>query len=121
VGCIQEGIKFKISKIYEFSQFNFAEKLFSNVATRTKHKIKISDQFRAGQESLSYAYSCGYVAEEFLRKVELGEYSGSSGARSVGYYFEKLKRHFKAKNDKCRWFITCSLYLCLVFGGKNQR
>ena len=45
----------------------------------------------------------------------------SSGERSVGYYFDKLREHFYATNNKNRWAITCTPYVCIIYEGKVER
>lgn len=45
--------------------------------------------------------------------------SGNTTTRSVGYYFDQLKKHIKANNNMNQYTITCTKFSCQVYNGKE--
>ncbi len=45
--------------------------------------------------------------------------AGRAVTRSVGYYFDELRRHFEANNDTNRYAIICTKFVCQIYDGKD--
>ena len=46
--------------------------------------------------------------------------SASSGQKSVGYYFDDLKKHFDGINDRNRYSLTITKFKCDIYDGKES-
>jgi hypothetical protein len=73
-------------------------------------------------EVLKLQFSRGGSASSGLytpqSRVKSGLQTPTKMQRSVKYYFDELKKYFKANNDQHRYGIVITIYKCTVYDGK---
>lgn len=77
------------------------------------------ERTRLEREQLSARHS-GTASSGLRTPTSAVKSDPSTRAPSVAYYFNEIRKHFKANNSVDQYAIACTRFTCIIFDGKTD-